>query len=134
MTSSDFPRVLIVDDSLEIAICFSRMLERAGIPARYVTNGLEALALYEASRAAGQPFAVVLLDWSMPIMNGLQVAQEIRETDDAVQIAFLTAFYEDVELKRAKEVSAEMWSKPIDSQTLCSNVRRLLEALPASPS
>ncbi len=126
MTSSDSPRVLIVDDSLEISICFSRMLERVGIQARYVTNGLEALAVYESSRAAGQPFFVILLDWSMPIMSGLQVAQQIRETDRDVQIAFLTAFHEEAEIKLAKEVNAEIWAKPIDGLTLCNNVRRLL--------
>jgi DNA-binding response OmpR family regulator len=120
-------RVLVVDDSPEVALCYTRALERVGIDVRYVTNGIEAVTLQEEARASNCPFALLVLDWAMPVVTGIEVARTLRAAGDNVRIAFLTAYYDEVETNKASEVNAEVWGKPITVQALAANVRRMLE-------
>ena len=119
-------RILIVDDAVEVALCFTRVLERYGFEVNYVTDGMEALALHRAARAEERPFTLLILDWAMPILSGLELACAIRASGDTVKIVFLTAYYDDADLSKATEVDAEVWGKPIDVQALSDNVRRVL--------
>ena len=72
------PYILLVDDNainLQLLVTFMR---RASFPHASAVNGLEALETYKANAAAGKPFDYVLMDVSMPVMNGLDSTQEIR--------------------------------------------------------
>lgn len=126
MPSIENHRILIVDDAVEVALCFTRALERVGFVVSYVTDGLEALELYGQAQNEGRPFTLLILDWAMPTINGLEVARTIRERGDDVKIAFLTAYYDEREVDKAGEVGAEVWGKPIDVFVLADNVRRVL--------
>lgn len=55
-------------------------------------NGREAVAEVERSIAAGQPYALILLDMRMPGWDGLTTAQKIRALDRQVEILFITAY------------------------------------------
>ena len=86
MPTAHLHRILIVDDAVEVALCFTRVLERYGFEVNYVTDGMEALALHRAARAEERPFTLLILDWAMPILSGLDLARAIRKSGDTVKI------------------------------------------------
>ena len=126
MDTPNIHRILIVDDSPEAAICFTRALERSGFAADYVTSGFEAISSYKESQDEGHPFSLLILDWAMPAFTGIELAHLLRDNGDDIKIAFLTAYHDEVEMEKAKTVDAEVWGKPITIQELTNNVRRVL--------
>ena len=126
MPTSALHRILIVDDAAEVALCFTRVLERYGFEVNYVTNGMDALEMHRAAHAEQRPYTLLILDWAMPNLPGLELAHAIRNSGDEVKIVFLTAYYDEAEVSNAAEVDAEVWGKPIDMKTLSGGVRRVL--------
>ncbi len=81
------PRILIVDDNEPIRYTLKRMLSQhdGWVICGEATNGKEAVQLANELK----PDAV-LLDFKMPIMNGLQAAKEIIKNDPSIPIAMYT--------------------------------------------
>ncbi len=71
-------RVLIVDDSDTNRRILIGQLAQVGIFPTTASNANEALAHLQARALAGEPYDVVLLDWHMPDIDGIQLATEIR--------------------------------------------------------
>ena len=67
-------RVLVVDDNKTNQLIFGRILEYWGMKATLASSGLEALRILNSE----QPFALILLDYHMPGMDGIDLAQRIR--------------------------------------------------------
>jgi signal transduction histidine kinase/CheY-like chemotaxis protein len=67
-------RVLVVDDNKTNQLIFSRILDNWGMKATLADSGPEALSLLNPDRG----FALILLDYQMPGMDGIAVAQQIR--------------------------------------------------------
>ncbi len=86
-------RVLVVDDE-QIAAEHARIvLDEVGIKADTCLSGPEALDMLEVAHAKHEPYNLVLLDWKMPEMDGLEVAGEIRRRyDRETTVIILTAF------------------------------------------
>lgn len=86
-------RILVADDnnlSLEI---ISRLLQKGGAEYVLARSGEEALSLISACRTAGHGFDVVLLDYIMDGMNGLDTAREIRAlAGQKPKLMIITAF------------------------------------------
>jgi two-component system chemotaxis response regulator CheY len=68
-------QALVVDDSRAVRLILARTLAELGFEVRQATNGREALALIDADPGA---FRLVLLDWHMPEMDGLELLRELR--------------------------------------------------------
>ena len=68
-------RVLIVDDNEHNRTILRDMLTHAGISAEEASNGLEAMEILDKDRA----FDVVLMDYNMPYLNGLDITRAMRE-------------------------------------------------------
>ncbi|MEQ8481034.1 MAG: response regulator [Hoeflea sp.] len=69
-------RVLVAEDNSVNQIVFEQTLEGIGVDYRIVGNGEEAVAAWRAS-----PPDLILMDISMPVMNGLQATQAIRDAE-----------------------------------------------------
>lgn len=69
-------RVLVAEDNSVNQIVFEQILEGIGVDYRIVGNGEEAVAAWRAS-----PPDLILMDISMPVMNGIQAAQAIRDAE-----------------------------------------------------
>jgi two-component system, OmpR family, response regulator ArlR len=78
--------ILIVEDEEGILQFLKQGLEEENYQISAVNNGLDGYNLFQAEK-----FDLVLLDWMLPKMTGLQVCQKIRETDTKTPIIFLTA-------------------------------------------
>lgn len=71
-------RVLVAEDNDVNQIVFEQILEGLGVDFRIVANGQEAVAAWQAAAPD-----IILMDISMPVMNGLQAAQAIRDAETA---------------------------------------------------
>ncbi len=78
-------KILLVDDDLKNSIFLKRFLEEEPYEVTYANNGVVAWELFGALKPD-----LVLLDINMPIMDGFELAQKIRECDKKVIIFFLT--------------------------------------------
>ncbi len=111
-------QVLIVDDSRVIRKVAQRILQSLGFVTREAENGLEAL---DACKAM-MPDAV-LLDWNMPIMDGMTFLQELRqlETGSTPKVVFCTTENEVAQIARAVHAGADEYiMKPFDRQIIMS--------------
>lgn len=78
-------KILLVDDDLKNSMFLKRFLEEELYEVTYANNGIVAWELFGALKPD-----LVLLDINMPIMDGFELAQKIRECDKKVIIFFLT--------------------------------------------
>lgn len=98
--SVETARVLVVDDERLFLDTISMTLEDEGFEVAAFDNGQAALDHLSAGNTAD----VVLLDWQMPGMDGMEVLRRLREMDAALPVIFLTALsnqiYEEAALAR----------------------------------
>ena len=78
--------ILIVEDEEGILQFLKQGLEEENYKISAVNNGLDGYNLFQKEK-----FDLVLLDWMLPKMTGLEVCQKIRETNSKTPIIFLTA-------------------------------------------
>ncbi len=81
-------RALVVDDSSAMRAILGMTLKRRGFEILQAKDGMEALAVLSA---AGE-VQVMLIDWNMPGMNGLELLQRVRQRPEfaATQILMVT--------------------------------------------
>ncbi|MDD4962309.1 MAG: response regulator [Gallionella sp.] len=72
-------RVLAVDDNESSLEIIKSYLESFTFDVTIVNNGRDALNAVRGAHQAGNPFALVILDWKMPEMNGIELATKLRE-------------------------------------------------------
>jgi CheY-like chemotaxis protein len=73
--------ILIVEDSPEVAEAFALLLEQEGYRVSTSTNGREALAILKRERPQ-----LVFVDLVMPVLNGLQLIEQMRNDDELYDI------------------------------------------------
>jgi DNA-binding response OmpR family regulator len=123
-------RVLVVDDEPDIRKLVAHLLRRSGHEVIEAENGRAALRSLHAS-----PPDVVLLDVSMPEMDGWQTLERIRDLSD-VPVMMLTARGDELERVRGLQAGADDYVvKPFGRQELLARVQALLRrAAAAGPS
>lgn len=115
-------KILVVDDEEGARELFSTILSDEGYTIALATNGEEALALFN-----NDSFDLVITDIKMPVMDGLQLLQEIRKTGSKTDVIMVTA-YGEVEsyLKAMSLGAAEYINKPIRIKELKRIVHKVL--------
>lgn len=120
-------RVLVVDDE-EIAAEHARIvLDEAGIMADTCQNGIEALHMLEIQHIKQQPYNLVLLDWKMPEMDGIEVAKEIRKLySSETTIIILTSFNWDEIMDEALHIGVDSFlAKPLFASNVVGEFERI---------
>jgi DNA-binding response OmpR family regulator len=118
---NDGARILIVDDDAEIRLLLTELLTRAGFRVDEAVDGRSALRqLFET------PPALVILDVTMPEMDGYQTLERIRDLSD-VPVIMLTARTQELERVRGLSSGADDYvPKPFGRQELLARVQALL--------
>jgi two-component system, OmpR family, copper resistance phosphate regulon response regulator CusR len=80
-------KVLIVEDELRVAELLKKQLEDSGIEAEVAYDGYVGKQLVEKNK-----YSLIILDISLPLINGYDLCKEIRQTNRHVPIIMLTAF------------------------------------------
>lgn len=113
--------ILIADDDADIRRLIVGLLERAGFRALQAANGRDALRLLYAHRPAA-----VVLDVTMPALDGWQVLERIREVSD-VPVLMLTAKGEELDRVRGLRAGADDYvPKPFGRLELLARIEALL--------
>ena len=115
-------KILVVDDEEGARELFYTILSDEGYDVTLANNGEEALAEFK-----GDSFDLVITDIKMPVMDGLQLLQEIRKTNSKIDVIMVTA-YGEVEsyLKAMSLGAAEYINKPIRIKELKRIVHKVL--------
>jgi two-component system phosphate regulon response regulator PhoB len=118
------PRILVVEDETSLATLLVYNLEAEGYQVEHVDNGDEA-----ELRLAESPPDLVILDWMLPGVSGLEICRRLRARDSArdMPVIMLTARGEEGERVRGLSVGADDYVvKPFSTPELMARVRALL--------
>jgi CheY-like chemotaxis protein len=111
----------MVDDEPAVRAIVGRILADAGYDVVPAADGMEALALYQRQG----PFAVVLLDESMPGLPGRAVLERLLALDPAAKVVLFTGYGpENGDLRGA----AGVLEKPVAMDTLLQFLGRVLDS------
>jgi DNA-binding NtrC family response regulator len=115
-------KILVVDDEEGARELFNTILTDEGYEVSLAASGDEALTQFK-----NQPFNLVITDIKMPVMDGLQLLQEIRKIGSKTDVIMVTA-YGEVEsyLKAMSLGAAEYINKPIRIKELKRIVHKVL--------
>ena len=127
-------RLLVADDNQLAGELLVRTVAALGWQADLVGGGIDAVKRISESVRAGQPYDVVLMDWRMPDLDGLNAARLIRGAKDSLPlpvVVMVTAYGREV-LAEARETGeapfAGFLTKPITPKQLNEVVLRALNA------
>ncbi|NET89849.1 MAG: response regulator [Kamptonema sp. SIO1D9] len=116
--------ILVVDDIHQNLLIIGNMLEQAGYETTFATNGEQAL-----DRVASAKPDLVLLDFMMPDMNGIEVCQKLKANPEyrEIPVIFLTASNEQEDLVEAFESgAADYICKPFRSAEVLVRIKNHL--------
>jgi CheY-like chemotaxis protein len=117
--------ILFVDDEKVLANLASEMLEQLGYRIRTSTSSVEALSLF---RTAPHEFDLIITDYTMPQMTGVDLATEILLIRPDMPIILCTGFSEKVnEAVTRKTGIKELVMKPFSMRSIAKVIRRALD-------
>ena len=123
--------VLVVDDDADIRELITWKLNQAGYSTLVAADGEEGLraAMGSAGLAAAVPPDLVLLDWMMPKMSGIEVCQALRDNAATARIPviLLTAKAQEAEVERGFAAGADDFIvKPFSPREMLRRVEAVL--------
>jgi two-component system chemotaxis response regulator CheY len=117
---------LVVDDSLSMRKIVSRTLQGAGFEVVEAANGKEGL-----DALAARTVNVVITDYNMPVMDGIEFMRGVRETekDKFTPVIFLTTEIEDAKRDEARAAGATAWiAKPFSPEKILEVINKVVPA------
>jgi two-component system OmpR family response regulator len=115
------PKILLVDDDVELVSMLKEYLEQEGFNVKAVHNGEEGVA-----EAHTGHYAIAVLDVMMPVMNGVEALRRIR-ADSAMPVLMLTAKGDDMDKIIGLELGADDYvPKPCTPRELTARIRAIL--------
>jgi DNA-binding response OmpR family regulator len=122
-------KILVVDDDADVRGLVRALLERAGARVSEASSGREALRL-----AFGEPPEAIVLDVSMPDLDGWETLERIRQVS-AVPVLMLTAHGGELEKVRGLQAGADDYvTKPFGRQELIARIGALLRRAATAPA
>ncbi len=118
-------KAMVVDDSRTIRLILTKMLSELGFEVCPACDGKEALEVVERENAQ---FSVILADWNMPEMNGLEFVKRARSDQRlaSVPIMMITTETETRQVMAALEAGAnEYVMKPFNRDIIADKLRLL---------
>ena len=112
--------VLIVDDDPVACEHAKLVLEKAGIASEIASSGAEAIEMTQLRHARREPYNLILVDWQMPEMDGVETTRRIREiVGNESAIIILTAYRWDDVLEEALQAGVDSFiAKPLFAATV----------------
>ena len=116
-------RALIVDDSRFVRSYLRGLLEEKGIECAEAADGQAAMDQLKS----GSVFDLALVDWNMPVMNGLEMLKQLRaEGYSDIKVMMVTTEAENDFILRALDAGADEYlMKPFDDEALTEKLAML---------
>jgi len=132
LVRSEGLKVLAVDDNVAACEILEAMCRQFAFDVTVVSNGHEALAQLETAEKAGSPFEVLLIDWKMPGMDGIECVRQMQAshlgTPPAVIMVTVSAREEALLHAQGREVKIQtVLTKPVTPSTLLEAVGEALD-------
>ena len=126
--------VLLVDDDEIMLQTATDTLKSLGASVEQAGSGLEALGIIEHRHLSGKDYNVIIVDWKMPDIDGLETITRIRsEIDTHVPILLISAYdWSDIEDKAKAAGANGFVSKPLFKSTLYDKINDLIGKEPES--
>lgn len=106
-------RVLVVDDEEDFCLDVQELMKETGVEVEYALSGRKAVEMI-SSTVKDNPYDIILLDWKMPEMDGVETAKRIREiAGKEIPIMVFTSYSFDEIIDEAKVAGINLFlSKP----------------------
>jgi len=117
-------QVLVIDDSRTMRLILGRMLGDLGLNVTEASNGRDALALLDA----GLDPSVMLVDWNMPEMTGIEFVEAVRRPpyESPAKLVMVTTETEVPQVRRALEAGADEYvMKPFTKESIFEKLQLL---------
>jgi two-component system chemotaxis response regulator CheY len=115
-------KILVVDDAEFLRLRISNMLTEDGHEVLESENGVQAVKMYQ-----GETPDIVLMDITMPEMDGLTALKEIRSHDPKAKVVMLTALgQESIVLEAIKSGAKDFIVKPFERDRVITSINKLL--------
>ncbi|WP_034451101.1 response regulator [Butyrivibrio sp. AE2032] len=120
--------VLIVDDDETMLTTAADTLTSMGASVEQANSGLEALGMIEHRHLSGKDYNVIIIDWKMPDIDGLETISRIRsEIETKTPILLISAYdWSDIEDKAKAAGANGFVSKPLFRSTLYDKINDLI--------
>jgi CheY-like chemotaxis protein len=113
-------KVLLVEDQAEVLRIHKSFLASMGLRVIVAGDGQEAFELYR--NATSKDVDMIITDYMMPKMDGIQLAKKVRQVDQNIPITMITAFGEDQALASLTLVNIQMLKKPLSYHKLVKHI------------
>lgn len=116
-------KVLLVDDEIEFVSALAERLRLRGYNTNAVSQAEEAFTIIKDDRPD-----VVLLDFRMPGMDGIETLKEIKKIDPSINVIMLTGLEDSQSIAEAKKYGApEYIMKPADIYELTAKIDKVTQ-------
>lgn len=122
-------RVLVVDDNDHARAVLAEMLANMGFMTRSAASGAQAVEEAQAAAKTNLPFDIILLDWKMPGMSGIDAARKIRSLglQPEPKLVIITAYSREEVIQEALSVGIKtVLVKPMNASILFDAVMQML--------
>jgi signal transduction histidine kinase/response regulator RpfG family c-di-GMP phosphodiesterase len=127
-------RVLVADDLRDIRMLIGHFVQLTGAEVIYASDGEDAVRMVNAEKLLGKHLDLVLMDIHMPVMDGHQAAQQLRQEGYTVPLVALTAAHMKGDMDRCFESGFTAYlGKPLDQARLYNCLARFLSAAKDEP-
>jgi two-component system chemotaxis response regulator CheY len=126
-------KILVVDDDLTCRLTLRELLKRHGAT-HLAVNGREAVEAMRAALLAGEPFDLICLDITMPVMDGQEALRAIRQIEAIMggaggprtRVVMVSALGDEVNVVKAAQARCDGFLvKPVSEASLLAALRRL---------
>ena len=123
-------RILVVDDNASAREILAGILKSLKFDADVVSGAIEAIRLLEGAQSEGRPYDLVLMDWMMPGVDGVEAIRMVRASNTISKtpaFVMVTAYSRDELLLRAESVKIDgVLVKPVSPSTLLDSILNAL--------
>ncbi len=121
-------RILIVDDDLSLRKILYRILENGGYDVLSASSGAEAVAIF---RKSSPPVDLLITDYNMPGMNGLELAQECSAINAALPVLCISGNFPEPEFRaEIDKRKCRFLAKPFRREELLRSCKEILVTRP----
>ncbi len=121
-------KMIVADDEEEVCRNIVKIMSQVGVTTDYATDGKTAVRMMREHRESGHPYDLILLDWQMPNLNGLETARLIRKNySDKIPILLLTAYdWSEIEDEAMEIGINHFMPKPFFMSTFKEAIHRVM--------
>ena len=125
-------KVLLVDDSEIARMVLEEMLQSFGFEVFCAANAQEAIGIFQAEHSQQAPFSILLTDWKMPGMSGIDLVEHLKKTSpDVPSVVMITAYgIEAIKDATTPNSVDDYLLKPVNPSNLFDVLNNLLHLTP----